>query len=81
MFMMKLGEECMITKKVCSSINQKVPFLPVRSDLLPKRNQARQKMATLSVLRFQELACEVLFEIEKRYAWLVDEYEKVSRSC
>ena len=52
-----------------------MPFLPVRTDLLPKRNQARQKMATLSIPRFQELAAEVLFEIEKRYSWLVEEYE------
>lgn len=25
------------------------PFLPVRNDLIPKRNQARQKMATLPI--------------------------------
>jgi hypothetical protein len=38
-------------------------------------------MATLSLPRFQELACEVLFEIEKRFSWLPEEYEQNSRVC
>lgn len=29
-----------------------VPFLPIRNDLAPKRNQARQKMATLNEQRY-----------------------------
>jgi len=33
--------------------NKKVPFLPVRDDFHPKRNQARQKLATLSSNRFR----------------------------
>ena len=33
----------------------------------PKRNQARQKLATLPPGRFKELASDVLYEIERRY--------------
>jgi len=33
----------------------------------PKRNQARQKLATLPPGRFKELAADVLYEIERRY--------------
>ena len=55
----------------------KVPFLPIRNDLLPKRNQARQKMATLSLIRFQELSCEVMFEIEKRIPRIIEDFDHV----
>jgi hypothetical protein len=54
-----------------------VPFLPIRNDLLPKRNQARQKMATLSLMRFQELTSEVMFEIEKRFPKLAEDLDQV----
>jgi hypothetical protein len=45
----------------------KEPFLPVRTEMHPKRNQARQKLATLSENRFKDLASDVLFEIERRF--------------
>ncbi|WVW81899.1 hypothetical protein I302_103898 [Kwoniella bestiolae CBS 10118] len=44
-----------------------VPFLPVREDFHPKRNQARQKLATLPKNRFQDLASDVFYELKRRY--------------
>ncbi|RXK37163.1 hypothetical protein M231_05532 [Tremella mesenterica] len=44
-----------------------VPFLPVREDFHPKRNQARQKLATLPKNRFKDLASDVFFELKRRY--------------
>ncbi|KAI8892172.1 hypothetical protein BC833DRAFT_393370 [Globomyces pollinis-pini] len=41
-------------------------FLPTRSDLLPKRNEVRQRLATLPENRFNDLCAQVYFEIEKR---------------
>ncbi|KAJ3055625.1 component of the polarisome [Rhizophlyctis rosea] len=52
-----------------------VPFLTVRTDFTPKRNQARQKLATLQIGRFMELASEVFFELERRYPQLVEEFD------
>ncbi len=49
-----------------------MPFLPIRADLAPKRNQARQKMATLPETRFKELATELFVEIEKRAPQVLD---------
>lgn len=42
-------------------------YLPIRSDFHPKRNQARQKLATLPLQRFRDLASDVYFELERRY--------------
>ncbi|WVQ93612.1 hypothetical protein IAU59_000687 [Kwoniella sp. CBS 9459] len=44
-----------------------VPFLPVRDDFHPKRNQARQKLATLPKNRFKDLASDVFYELRRRY--------------
>jgi len=44
-----------------------VPFLPVRNDFHPKRNQARQKLATLPKNRFKDLASDVFHELRRRY--------------
>ncbi|OCF59557.1 hypothetical protein L486_02224 [Kwoniella mangroviensis CBS 10435] len=44
-----------------------VPFLPVREDFHPKRNQARQKLATLPKNRFKDLASDVFYELKRRY--------------
>lgn len=44
-----------------------VPFLPFRQDFHPKRNQARQKLATLPNPRFKDLAGDVYFELTRRY--------------
>ena len=46
-------------------VNQ--PFLVPKENFHPKRNQARQKLATLPPIRFKELASDVLYEIERRY--------------
>ncbi|GAA5834442.1 hypothetical protein JCM9279_004317 [Rhodotorula babjevae] len=43
------------------------PFLAVRPDFHPKRNQARQKLATLPLSRFRDLASDVYFELDRRY--------------
>ena len=44
-----------------------VPFLPGREDFHPKRNQARQKLATLLTSRFEDLSSDVYFELSRRY--------------
>ena len=48
------------------------PFLVPKENFHPKRNQARQKLATLPPGRFKELAADVLYEIERRYPVSVD---------
>lgn len=44
-----------------------VPFLPLRQDFHPKRNQARQKLATLPTSRFEDLSSDVYYELSRRY--------------
>lgn len=44
-----------------------VPFLPVREEFHPKRNQARQKLATLPITRFEDLSSDVYYELARRY--------------
>lgn len=44
-----------------------VPFLPVRDEFHPKRNQARQKLATLPSAKFEDLCSDVYYEIMRRY--------------
>lgn len=39
----------------------------MRNEFHPKRNQARQKLATLPLQRFRDLASDVYFELERRY--------------
>jgi hypothetical protein len=39
----------------------------VRDDFQPKRNQARQKLATLPTARFEDLSSDVYFELARRY--------------
>ncbi len=51
-----------------------MPFLPVQTDFHPKRNQARQKLATLPVSRFQDLAFDVYTELERRSPHLISSY-------
>ena len=48
-------------------ISTLVPFLPVRDDFHPKRNQARQKLATLPNGRFKDLSSDVYYELARRY--------------
>lgn len=55
------------------SLTPVTPFLPVRDDFHPKRNQARQKLATLPKNRFKDLASDVFFELRRRYPEFEDE--------
>ncbi|GAC74482.1 hypothetical protein PANT_11d00077 [Moesziomyces antarcticus T-34] len=50
------------------------PFLAVRDEFHPKRNQARQKLATLPKNRFKDLASDVFFELERRFPELKHEF-------
>ena len=50
-----------------STLVAAVPFLPVRDDFHPKRNQARQKLATLPTGRFKDLSSDVYYELGRRY--------------
>ncbi|KAL4968203.1 putative cell polarity protein [Aspergillus stella-maris] len=43
------------------------PFLPPRGDFHEKRNQARQKLASLQHQRFRDLASDVFNELERRF--------------
>ncbi|KAL2864183.1 putative cell polarity protein [Aspergillus lucknowensis] len=43
------------------------PFLPPRNDFHEKRNQARQKLASLQHQRFRDLAADVFHELERRF--------------
>lgn len=43
------------------------PFLPPRGDFHEKRNQARQKLASLQGPRFRDLATDVFCELERRF--------------
>jgi hypothetical protein len=47
----------------------------IRMDFPQKRNQARQKMATLPELKIKELGAELFFELQKRFPSLVDAME------
>ncbi|KAI8324068.1 hypothetical protein GQ54DRAFT_82731 [Martensiomyces pterosporus] len=44
-----------------------MPFLPVRDHYHPKRNQARQKLATLSRPKFVDLVQDVNAELKRRF--------------
>ncbi|KAI9370450.1 hypothetical protein BJX61DRAFT_91779 [Aspergillus egyptiacus] len=48
------------------------PFLPPRSDFHEKRNQARQKLASLQHQRFRDLAGDVFHELERRFPQFPD---------
>ena len=43
------------------------PYLLPRDSFHPKRNQARQKLATLPPPRFRDLATDVFYELERRF--------------
>ncbi|KAH9473114.1 hypothetical protein Pst134EA_000192 [Puccinia striiformis f. sp. tritici] len=47
--------------------NGAAPFLASRDEFHPKRNQARQKLASLPRSRFKDLASDVFYELERRY--------------
>ena len=49
-----------------------MPFLAVRDDYHPKRNQARQKLATLPQNRFKDLASDVYVQLERQFPTLME---------
>ncbi|WBW71233.1 Arf GAP, GTPase-activating protein Spa2 [Schizosaccharomyces osmophilus] len=46
----------------------KVPFLPPVESYHPKRNHARQKLASLAPSRLRDLCMDVYFEVQARYS-------------
>ncbi|OCH92044.1 hypothetical protein OBBRIDRAFT_774139 [Obba rivulosa] len=56
-----------LVRRKNNSTDNEVPFLPVRDDFHPKRNQARQKLATLPTGRFKDLSSDVYYELARRY--------------
>ncbi|KAJ2707324.1 component of the polarisome [Coemansia sp. IMI 203386] len=62
------------------SNNQDFPFLPVRDHYHPKRNQARQKLATLSLSKFVDLVHDVNEEIRRRFPHKVESAQAFSPS-
>lgn len=54
-----------------------MPFLPVREEFHPKRNQARQKLATLPSTRFEDLSSDVYFELARRYPEFKEDVSKL----
>jgi Spa2 homology domain (SHD) of GIT len=50
-----------------NSLSISVPFLPPRDDLHPKRNHARQNLATLLTDRFEDLSSEIYYELLRRH--------------
>lgn len=49
----------------------------MRPEFHPKRNQARQKLATLPTSRFRDLGSDVYFELDRRYPEFSEEGETV----
>ncbi|KAF2124521.1 hypothetical protein P153DRAFT_426525 [Dothidotthia symphoricarpi CBS 119687] len=47
--------------------NDTPKFLLPKNNFHPKRNQARQKLSTLPLERFRQLATDVFYELERRY--------------
>ena len=58
-----------------------VPFLPVRDDFHPKRNQARQKLATLPKTKFKDLSGDVFHELGRRYPEFKEPEVRASYMC
>ncbi|EMD33042.1 hypothetical protein CERSUDRAFT_126237 [Gelatoporia subvermispora B] len=56
-----------LVRRKNNTTDNEVPFLPVRDDFHPKRNQARQKLATLPTGRFKDLSSDVYYELARRY--------------
>lgn len=64
-----------------SSGNPDTPSaLETRDDIHPKRNHARQKLALLSKSRFNDLATDILLEIERRFPEISRPSSQLSKS-
>ncbi|KAI8848661.1 hypothetical protein BC829DRAFT_443611 [Chytridium lagenaria] len=55
--------------------SNEVPFLPIRPDLHQKRNQARQKLATMGTAPFKDFASDIMVQIERRFPHFVEAYD------
>ncbi|KAJ3098420.1 component of the polarisome [Phlyctochytrium planicorne] len=55
--------------------SNEVPFLPIRPDLHQKRNQARQKLATMGTAPFKDFASDIMSQIERRFPQFVEAYD------
>ncbi|CAL1711181.1 unnamed protein product [Somion occarium] len=62
-----------LVRRQNNTTENEVPFLPVRDDFHPKRNQARQKLATLPTGRFKDLSSDVYYELSRRYPEFKDD--------
>ncbi|KAJ2738839.1 component of the polarisome [Coemansia sp. Cherry 401B] len=58
--------------------DQGLPFLPVRDHYHPKRNQARQKLATLSRPKFVDLVHDVNEELKRRFPHKIETHDSMS---
>ena len=68
----------LLSLRTSSSPAALVPFLPIRHEFHPKRNQARQKLATLRVSRFEDLSSDVYYELVRRYPEFKEEVRRMS---
>ncbi|KAA1470711.1 hypothetical protein DENSPDRAFT_836571 [Dentipellis sp. KUC8613] len=66
-----------LVRRKNNSDKNEIPFLPVRDDFHPKRNQARQKLATLPTARFKDLSSDVYYELVRRYPEFKEESSDV----
>ncbi|KAL4071264.1 hypothetical protein V8B97DRAFT_1962186 [Scleroderma yunnanense] len=64
-----------LVRRKTNTDENEIPCLPARDDFHPKRNQARQKLATLPTPRFEDLSSDVFFELSRRYPEFKDEAE------
>ncbi|GAA99087.1 uncharacterized protein L969DRAFT_94269 [Mixia osmundae IAM 14324] len=56
-----------LVRRLRAEKGNEIPFLPVKPDFHPKRNQARQKLATLPNSRFRDLGGDVFHELGRRF--------------
>ncbi|KAG8921397.1 component of the polarisome [Tulasnella sp. 419] len=55
------------TRRATNTVESEVFHLPPNEDFHPKRNQARQKLATLPFSRMRDLTSDLVYELERRY--------------
>ncbi|KAF9228291.1 hypothetical protein BS17DRAFT_773424 [Gyrodon lividus] len=64
-----------LVRRKMNTPEDEIPCLPARDEFHPKRNQARQKLATLPTARFEDLSSDVYFELSRRYPEFKEESE------
>ncbi|KAG9311997.1 hypothetical protein JVU11DRAFT_7269 [Chiua virens] len=64
-----------LIRRKLNTLEHEIPCLPARDEFHPKRNQARQKLATLPAARFEDLSSDVYFELSRRYPEFKEENE------